>query len=371
MVDGTADGEPPVTFAVDADDAFSNLSTLFLAFITLAIYLLFLKPTAGDADDAVANETAADRGRQRQRGAARRPVPQQQQTQQAPRRRLHLSENAMEVLETCRSHPPHVVPSSIPIGKRSIGGFDVLSESGLVAFAYTEAAADASTIAANAISPSSKSGEAPAAIAIDRAAPSLSSASAPLLQRKERAKILSRLFAARETAPGQALPSPPAKGSTFVVGVSKARHLADSHQRSSLVRVVKGLAAHYTVLVVVSPGANDDTDGGYETTRSLHSEAENLLRDGSTDDDDDDDEDPSSGLLPASVLPSHRILLAGTATGRVALVRQLSTNIGLTVDFDTDVREELERFGYEVSIVDDWTSILPAAAGVVAKPSSS
>ena len=363
MVDNTVTGEPPVASEEDLDEL-SNVPTLFLAFITLAIYLLFLKPTAGDGDDnTAANETAA-RGRQRQRGAARRPVPQHQQQHQpqAPRRRLQMSDNAIEVLETCRSHPPHVVPSSIPVGRRSIGGFELLSENGLVAFSHTVAAVASSASTTNTISPSPKSGDAPAAITMNRSTSSSSSNASVLLQRKERAKILSRLFAARETGSGKAPPSPPAKGSTFVIGVSKARHLADSRQRSSLVRVLKGLAAHYTVLVVVSPG-DTATDSGYEATRTLHSEATSLLRDGGNDDDDDNE---SSGLS-ASVLPSHRILLAGTATGRVALVRQLSTNIGLTVDFDTDVREELERFGYEVSIVDDWKTILPAA--VVSKPS--
>lgn len=355
MVEPTITGEPPAT----EEDPVPNIATIILAFITLAIYLLFLKPTAGDGDDSTAaNETAA-RGRQRQRGAARRPVPQQQQQQQqqAPRRRLHMSDNAIEILEKCRSHPPHVVPSSIPVGKRSIGGFDILSENGLVAFSQTVAAAKPSASTATTTPKASKSGDAPASVTMDRAA---ASPDASLLQRKQRAKILSRLFAARETPPEKTLPSPPAKGSTFVIGISQSQHLADAGQRLSLVQVLRGLANHYTVLVVVSPTTTSADSDSYESTRKLHDEATSLLRGGTT------GANPSE--IPESVLPSHRILLAGSAKGRVALVRQLSTNIGLTVDFDTDVREELERFGFEVSIVEDWKSILPAAAGVT-KPS--
>jgi hypothetical protein len=50
------------------------------------------------------------------------------------------------------------------------------------------------------------------------------------------------------------------------------------------------------------------------------------------------------------VLPKHRILLAQTVTGRVALVRQLS-RVELVVDWDKEVSSQLERFGYKVALV--------------------
>jgi len=180
---------------------------------------------------------------------------------------------------------------------------------------------------------------------------SATSGTPSLLQRKERAKILSRLFAATNVDHAtKGVPAPPSKGSTFVIGVSQEKHLSDGGQRASLLRVIRGLAAHYTVLLVVSPLQKTGSDSSsYETTQALHASALKLLRG------DDNSE------LSETLLPSHRVLLAGSATGRVALVRQLSTNIGLTVDFETSVKEELERFGYEVSIVTDWGSILPPA----------
>jgi hypothetical protein len=280
-----------------------------------------------------------------------------------------MSENAVEVLETCKSIPPHVVTkpssrsSSNNNNNKTIGGFEMLSESGLVAFSHTRAAAESaqtsSTASSHPLTTPQKSGSnAPGAVTMDRAAstpessnskPSAVSGTPSLLQRKERAKILSRLFAATNVDHAtKGIPAPPSKGSTFVVGVSQEKHLSDSDQRASLLCVIKGLATHYTVLLVVSPPQATGSDSSrYETTQTLHTAALKLLR--------GDDE------LSESLLPSHRVLLAGSATGRVALVRQLSTNIGLTVDFDAGVREELERFGYEVSIVTDWGSILPPA----------
>ncbi len=326
------------TASIEDEESVVNFSTLILALISLAVYILFLKPTANNentntnTNTNTATNRTTTRERQRPRGGRRMPQQQQQQQQQPAvaqqrqqqpaRRRMHISENALEVLATCQRTPPHVT-RSIGNGKRSIGGFDCLSENGLVAFSSTQVAAQ------------TKAAE----------------DDQKLLQRKERAKILSRLFAAKDFST-KTLPSPPSKGSTFVVGISKEKHLIDDEQKSSLLRVLKGLASHYTVLVVVSLDSaptNNTNTSSYEPTQKLHSRVEELLR--GNDDDDDS--------LPESTLPSHRILLAGSPKGRVALVRQLSTNIGLTVDFDTDVKDELERFGYDVSIVEDWKTILP------------
>ena len=398
----TGSSEPP--FSTMEDESMVSFTTLLLALVTLAVYLFFLKPTAGDGNDnannnnnrnrnrnATTNTTSsnttgtATRERQRHRGGGRRQIPQQQQP--AHRRRLQMSENAMEILRNCQSLPPHVVSSSSASAssssnssKRTIGGSDILSENGLVVFSHTRAASsvEASGSSSRSQTPKGSSAnsainvDAPATVTMDRASSesnnndkTVTVASASLLQRKERAKILSRLFAAtlhhHHAAAKGGLP--PSKGSTFVIGISRETHLLDRGQRSSLLRAIKGLAAHYTVLVVVSvapkAAANSSYEHQYESTQALHSEAICLLR-GHSSSNSNGDESKGDYELSEAVLPSHRVLLAGLAKGRVALVRQLSTNIGLTVDFDRDVREELERFGYVVSIVEDWTSILPA-----------
>jgi len=331
----------------DGTELESDLLLVVLAVVTLAIYILFLKPTGGDANNNnnAANENA---GRQRLRGAGgggRRPLPRQQmptQQQQAVRRRLKMSDNAVEVLENCRSLPPHLISSAND--NRAIGGFDILSENGLVAFSQTRAAAESSVA-------STPKGSGVKEDAIDLTSPSKDDAKmASLLKRKERAKILSRLFACTKSdSTSKSVPAPPAKGSTSVIGISKEKHLSNNEQRASLLRALLGLSAHYTVLVVVSLAPSNTSS--YEATQKLHSEAIHLLR--------TDDGSEEAGISE-SLLPSHRVLLAGSAKGRVALVRQLSTNIGLTVDYDAEVQEELGRFGYEVSIINDWKSILPA-----------
>lgn len=191
--------------------------------------------------------------------------------------------------------------------------------------------------------------------------------------RKERAKILSRLFAAAASSPSSSKPPSgvPAKGSIFVLGLSLGTHLENARQRSVIRRVIRGLAAHYTVLVVVAvderkSSSNNNNEqhpatttttttttphsstGDYSSTEAIHTTAERILR-GSNDD---------AEHVPAAVLPSHRVLLSSDHGGRVALVRQLSSNIALTVDFDPEVRTQLRRFGYEVAVVDDWETVL-------------
>ena len=299
---------------METEESVFSFSTLVLALITLAVYLLFLKPTA-ETENTIATTTNTinpQRTRERQRPHGGRRVATPQQRPQPTRRRQPISENALEVLASCQSLPPHVASNK----SSSIGGFESLSENGLVSFSHTKVASQ-----------------------------KLIDDTAKLQQRKERAKILSRLFSSKDF--GKALPAPPSKGSTFVVGIDREKHLSGATQKSSVVRVLKGLSSHYTVLVVVSLDSSaQNSSSSYEPTHKLHSEVVELLRD--------------ENVLPESVLPSHRVLLAGSAKGRVALVRQLSTNIGLTVDFDRDVKDELERFGYDVSIVEDWKTILPA-----------
>jgi hypothetical protein len=55
--------------------------------------------------------------------------------------------------------------------------------------------------------------------------------------------------------------------------------------------------------------------------------------------------------VPADVLPSHRIVAASTVAGRVAFVRQVQ-RVGLVVDFDPAVHEQLSRFGHKVMVYD-------------------
>jgi hypothetical protein len=61
---------------------------------------------------------------------------------------------------------------------------------------------------------------------------------------------------------------------------------------------------------------------------------------------------PFSGWgVPIEVLPSHRIVASTTVAGRVAFVRQVQ-RVGIVLDFDPDVRDQLSRFGHKVVVYD-------------------
>jgi hypothetical protein len=64
-----------------------------------------------------------------------------------------------------------------------------------------------------------------------------------------------------------------------------------------------------------------------------------------------------TGNLNESILPSHRILMASSKVGRIALVRQL-VKVELMVDYQPEVQAELGRFGYKVAIVPQLGNLL-------------
>jgi hypothetical protein len=169
--------------------------------------------------------------------------------------------------------------------------------------------------------------------------------------RQDRAKILSRILS-NSSASGMTQP-PPSKGSTVVIALkqsdlvlsssqSQSQHATSSQKASSsLSRSLYLLSTYCNLLVVL---AVDDPN-----TCTTNDDKEALLSKWRSTDD----------VLTEQVLPSHRILLSSTTTGRIALVRQLSNNrVGLVVDWDPDVKTQLERFGYKVALVDDMHRLL-------------
>lgn len=293
------------------DEPSVNTSALVLAVITLAVYILFLRPTAEETPQQ--RQQQAQRGtqppQQRQRTPRQPPQPRQTPTTRAEAaaaaqpqraRKVSLSDNAIEILSQCQRLPPHVhvaAASASSSSSTTIGGFHLLNENGLVAFSHTKAASTTTNIQ-------------------------------PQHLRKGRAKILSRLLPVGS--------KPPSKGSTFVLGLSHNQHLQEEEQLEAIRAVISCLSLHYTVLVIChleSAGSSDDY------TKN-HKNAVQRLQ------------------LENNVLPEHRVLLSSTPGGRVALVRQLSSNIGLTVDFDMSVQTDLQRFGFNVTVVDNWKTII-------------
>ena len=214
---------------------------------------------------------------------------QQQQQRQRSQQQHYLSEAAVELLTSCRTAPDHVATSLDKVG---IGGSHVLVD-GLVAFCHTPAAAQ-----------QQQQQQQPPPQTLEL--------------KQERAKLLSRLVVATNQT------VPPTKGSTLVVALSSNNNHLD---HPSVSRHLMVLGTWYNLLVVV--GIEQDQD----ETIQKEVIVSKLLKD-----------------VSPKVLPTHRILLATSVTGRVALVRQLS-RVELVVDWDKEVSSQLERFGYKVALL--------------------
>ena len=151
---------------------------------------------------------------------------------------------------------------------------------------------------------------------------------------------------------------PPAPKSTVVIGLS-FRMIVDSvddksqdstassssSSPSAVVDILYRLSTYYSVLLMVQLPEGNTNSGSIKGYDVLHGQIIKALR------------TASDGVLTEQILPSHRIMVCQSPTGRVALVRQLR-QVGLIIDFDPTVKAELERFGYSVSVVSspEWTS---------------
>jgi hypothetical protein len=379
----------------EGEESILSLSTLLFAVVTLAVYILFLRPTptvrnnnnngttptTATTPPATSTATAARTTAVQQRRAnalagananatARRQQQQQQNNNTTvatiQRRPPVLSENAIEVLKNCKAYPPHVEPRYVKSNSDSIGCYNLLSDSGLVSFNYLKAASAAASAATATTNSNNTTKDAPIDLTKKTATTTnANNNSNNKIQRQERAKILSRLFANSST-----VATPPMKGSTFIIGVSYEQLLQkEKKQKLSITRVIKGLATYYNVLVIVAVDNDDDDNSNsnsnhhrYESTQKVHAQVVQSLRSSSGDEEGGENDDALL-LLSEATLPSHRILLSNTkssAVGRIALVRQLSSNIGLTIDFNPEVKIQLEKFGYNVSIIKNWYETFPS-----------
>jgi hypothetical protein len=116
-----------------------------------------------------------------------------------------------------------------------------------------------------------------------------------------------------------------------------------------IAKVLSNLASNYTLLLIVQVDSDKKniSTTSFTSTQQLEDDIVQKVR-GLV----------ASSLLDEVKLPSHRILLSSSSTGRIALVRQLAT-VEIVVDFDPTVQDQLERFGYKVAVVQDWMSSFP------------
>lgn len=139
------------------------------------------------------------------------------------------------------------------------------------------------------------------------------------LNRKDRAKVLSNIMTLDKTA------SPPPRGTIVVLSIMENDVKCDTARR-----VVFLLATYFNLLVIILvPSTLNDSE-----MKMLVAE----LR--GTDD----------IQVPVPVLADHRIIAAESAMGRIALVRQLGRRVEFVLDFDTQVKTELTRFGFRVMV---------------------
>jgi hypothetical protein len=245
--------------------------TLIIGLVSVAIYFFVIRPLlpTRPRDAAQAN---------------RQPRPVQAQPKQ---------------VERCQRVPSHVSAHSARIAVR--GGANLLSD-GVVAFrhskasCYEQSACDNETVLAN---------------------------------RKERARVLSRLLEGERTATSggsSAATAPPSKGSVVVVSVPE-----DDVDCAKLRRVIYLLGTHYNLFVILAVHSS-------ESSREDRKKLIQRLR-GET----------SSSLLPVDVIPDHRIVAASTVTGRIAFCRQLQKT-ELVLDYDSEVKSMLGRFGHRVIV---------------------
>ena len=189
----------------------------------------------------------------------------------------------------CTRVPPHFSEAGSGGKKAQAGGANVVLD-GMLAFRYTKA-----TVYEASLSDEEQT-----------------------KNRKDRVRVLSNLLM------DSAVSNPPVRGGSVVLAVP-VQDVACPKLR----RVVFLLASYYNLLLVVNVEAETKPDDLKYLRHRLRGAPED------------------ANYLAPDVLPDHRILAAATATGRVALVRQLQ-RIDLVLDFESEVKDSLSRFGHRV-----------------------
>lgn len=197
------------------------------------------------------------------------------------------------LLEQNTRCPPHMAPASAKY--LDTGGISLLSE-GVLPFRHSRAAA------------------------YEQASSSASQ------NRKDRARVLSRILAMDNSSSSAAGSKPPARGSTIVITISTKEVGCEK-----LRRAIYLLSTHFNTMVILTDVSSPDVS-------DLDLDALVVKLRGSN---------PSD--LPQDVLPRHRIVAAQSITGRVAFCRQLG-RVEFVLDPDAEMQTQLGRFGFRVLV---------------------
>jgi hypothetical protein len=199
------------------------------------------------------------------------------------------------VTKLCTDAPPHLEPNSRL--RTNAHGANVLID-GLLAFQHTRAATYRQNLSQGTDSNA--------------------------INRKDRARILSHFLK------DGALAAPPEKGSTIAISVPENEVCC-----TKLKRILYLLGTYYNVFVILV-----GDEGFVEIDRD---ERLRELRAG-------------GGGVPVEVIPDHRIVATTTVPGRVAFVRQVQ-RIELVLDFDSEIYNNLTRFGHRVLVYGAGTEV--------------
>jgi hypothetical protein len=153
--------------------------------------------------------------------------------------------------------------------------------------------------------------------------------------RRERARILARILSldSSVTNGSESNIKLPQRGGWIVVSIPE-----DDVICPRLRRILLLLATYLSVVVILSVKDSSTEEDIQQLTQTMRG-------DGS-----------SSFQLPEAVLPSHRIVAAQSLIGRIAISRQLGT-VEFVLDFDTEMKSQLSRFGYKVITYGDNESV--------------
>jgi len=188
-----------------------------------------------------------------------------------------------------------------------------------------------------------------------------------LENRKDRARILARLFAARKIDPT------PGKGKMLILSLSSSRIV--QFDNFILPRVLYLLGTFYNVFVMVQcdggHGDDNDNDDDDDKTQTMSH----------TDRDYSQDKQRcnsiisklySSGILTNDAIPSHRVVITKSVPSRIAFVRSFpvkpdyviieSSSDGIGGDLDggevEDLQLQLTKFGYSVLRIKSLDTLL-------------
>ena len=165
-----------------------------------------------------------------------------------------------------------------------------------------------------------------------------------VVNRKERARIFARMFSSSSsatTAKSTSTPTkPPNRGSNIVITIHHTDVITNSVD-SKLHKILYLLGTYYNVFVLVDasdvePKIVKDT----EVKEYIDKIRTQLYTNNNS------SNNNSEYQLNKQIIPTHRIIVTTTSSGRVAFVRQLA-DTQLVIDYDKEgVVKELERFGF-------------------------